>query len=77
MSLLQKQYPEPPQLELDVARLRRYVTQLRESLTEMVEKGEGCITERDDCEPDCCRYGRARQVLKDTENLYFPPIPRS
>jgi len=70
MSLQQKQYPEPPPIELDVARLRRYVLSLRESLTEMVEKGEGCITERDDCDPDCCRYGRARQVLKDTEKLY-------
>lgn len=72
MSLQQKQYPEPPPLELDVARLRRYIEMLRASLTEMVEKGEGCVTERNDCEPDCCRYGHARKVLKDTENLYFP-----
>jgi hypothetical protein len=72
MSLQQKQYPEPPPIELDVARLRRYILSLRESLTEMVVKGEGCITGREDCEPECCRYGHARQVLKDTENLYFP-----
>ena len=73
MSLHQKQYPEPPSIELDVARLRRYVEMLRESLTEMVEKGEGCVTERNDCEPDCCRYGHARQVLRETANLYFLP----
>lgn len=73
MSLLQKQYPEPPPIELDVARLRRYVEMLRESLTEMVEKGEGCITGKNDCEPACCRYGEARQVLMETANLYFPP----
>jgi hypothetical protein len=72
MSLHKKQYSEPESLELDVARLRRYVTSLREALTEMVDKGEGCITMKDSCEPDCCRYGRSRKVLRDTENLYFP-----
>jgi hypothetical protein len=73
MSLLQKQYPEPPPIELDVTRLRRYVIELRESLTEMVEKGEGCITLKESCDPGCCRYGRAQQVLRNTKNLYFPP----
>lgn len=71
MSLHQKQYSEPPAIELDVARLRRYVTQLRAALTEMVEKGEGCVTESVDCSPLCCRYGRARKILADTQELYF------
>lgn len=72
MSLHQKQYPEPPPIELDVARLRRYVLALRTSLTEMVEKGEGCVTGKADCDPGCCRYGRARKTLADTQELYFP-----
>ena len=73
MSLHQKQYREPEPLELDVTRLRRYVRVLRESLTVLVEKGEGCITGKDNCEPGCCKYGHARKVLRDTENIYFPP----
>ena len=71
MSLHQKGYREPEPLELDVTRLRRYVSKLRESLQEMVEKGEGCVTLKKACDPDCCRYGLAQQVLRDTEGLYF------
>jgi hypothetical protein len=33
------------------------------ALEEMVEKGEGCVTGRDDCGPECCRCGRARAAL--------------
>jgi hypothetical protein len=37
------------------------------SLKEMVDKGEGCVTGDDNCGPECCRYGRARAVIKGTE----------
>ena len=36
------------------------------SLREMVTFGEGCVTERQDCGPECCRYGRARAALAST-----------
>jgi hypothetical protein len=36
---------------------------LYEALEEMVEKGEGCVTGREDCGPECCRYGRSRAAL--------------
>jgi hypothetical protein len=71
MSLLTKQYQDPPIPELDARQLQGYVRLLREALLEMVEKGEGCVTGRNDCGPECCRYGHARQVLRDTARLYF------
>ena len=72
MSLQQKQYNEPPAIEVDPRTLHAHIQALRASLTEMVEKGEGCITGKDACDPDCCRYGHAQQVLRDTVKLYFP-----
>jgi len=72
MSLHQKQYPEPEAIELDVSRLRRYVEVLRTSLTEMVDKGEGCAACGTQGAPNCgCRYERARSALNATTNLYF------
>jgi hypothetical protein len=41
------------------------------SLKEMVDKGEGCVTGDDNCGPECCRYGRARAVIKGTEAAWF------
>lgn len=52
-----------------IERLETAVKVLRLSLIEMVEKGEGCLSERDDCEPDCCRYGNARAVLRGTAHV--------
>ena len=72
MSLHQKQYPEPEAIEVDPRTLHAHIQVLRASLTEMVEKGEGCVTGKEACDPDCCRYGHAQQVLRDTAKLYFP-----
>lgn len=74
MSLHQKQYREPPTLELDVTRLRRYVEHLRTALTEMVDKGEGCAACGTRGLANCgCIYERARVALETTSNLYFSP----
>jgi hypothetical protein len=72
MSLQQKQYREPDVLELETDRFQRYISQLRESLQEMVDKGEGCAACGNEGRTGCgCRYERARLVLSDPENLYF------
>jgi len=71
MSLHQKAYREPEAIVVDPRTLHAHIQALRASLTEMVEKGEGCLTQSD-CGPGCCRYGDAKQVLRDTANLYFP-----
>lgn len=72
MSLQQKAYREPDAIVVDPKTLHAHIQALRASLTEMVEKGEGCITSNYECSPDCCRYGVAQKVLRDTANLYFP-----
>jgi hypothetical protein len=72
MSLHQKQYEEPEAIEVDPRTLHAHIQVLRESLLEMVEKGEGCVTGSTSCAPDCCRYGHAQKVLRDTAMLYFP-----
>ncbi len=73
MSLHQKAYREPEAIVVDPRTLHAHIQALRASLTEMVEKGEGCLTGKLHCEPGCCRYGDAQKVLRDTANLYFPP----
>ena len=70
MSLQQKQYNEPPAIEVDPAKLHAHIKQLRHVLQVTINSYKANSKKG---YPSELMQKMAADVLKATEGLYFPP----